>query len=162
MAQLKDTTVNGTLTVNGVDVGEKMDLVDELNNKLKNIFDYEQLEATIEPGDNYSSVTGAVYRAGTTLRLSISATRKSAPTVGDIANETVGTVTFVHNGKLTGLYNNTGTTNTKGGVNSLYTTGSVIEETTGTLAVKLSAVTTTSTSITTYIVLPISLNLDAF
>lgn len=36
MAQLKETTVTGGLTVDGVDVGEKMNLVDELNNNLGN------------------------------------------------------------------------------------------------------------------------------
>lgn len=34
MAQLKDTTVNGTLMVNDVNVNDKLDLVDELNTNI--------------------------------------------------------------------------------------------------------------------------------
>lgn len=60
MAQLKETTVTGGLTVDGVDVGEKMNLVDELNNNLEDIgredsgwIDAELTSQFVNNGTNY-------------------------------------------------------------------------------------------------------------
>lgn len=162
MAQLKDTNVNGTLTVDGVNVNEKMELVDELNSKLINIFGNEDLELTITNGNNYSSVEGSVTRIGNVLRIHILATRSSAPNVGNIGNEVMATYKCIHNGKIEGVYNTSGNTTSSGAAAGIYTSGTSIDNNVLSFNIMLGSTTTNATTLSAYLIMPVILNLDVF
>lgn len=161
MAQLKDTTVDGELEVNGVSVNDKLELVDKIY-KAFTVSDTLTCTA-ITPGDNYSKVSGSIARVGSVLRISITeAVRKTGSPVGNINNEVVAKFDFVHNGKIKSIYNSTAITSSTGGVSSFYTTGNTIDGNNGSITVSTGATTVNSTSYATYIVVPVVLNINAF
>ena len=74
--------------------------------KFKEIFcTIRSLPVTSTAGSKWTINSSGAYLCGTQLRFNFSATRSSATGAGNITNETVGTFTIKHDGKIKSLYN---------------------------------------------------------
>ena len=111
MAQLKDTDIEGDLTITGTLTNQGANPLTRIQNdmtKFENMFcEAYVLDCTPEPGTNYtinSTYTNA-YLIGNRLRLQAYCTRSSATDVGNISNERIVTFTINHGGKIKSCYN---------------------------------------------------------
>lgn len=118
------------------------------------------LNTSITPGGDYSECTGGATLLGNCLRLNFSATRKSSPPTGNISDETIATFSINHGGKIGAVYathfpiiQGQGT----GNITNVSNSDGVL-----TLDLRLTGIETATTSISSYFIVPVRLNLDYF
>lgn len=121
-----------------------------------------EFTASAKAGANYSSVEAEALLTGNILRCYINVTRSSAPSVGNITNEEVCTLTITHNGKIKGAAHNSFGTGGTGGQSAFYTSSMSVGDTTMSFKVNLGATTVASQSYSAYFILPVTLNLTKF
>lgn len=121
------------------------------------------LDVTASAGKGYSVRKTYAMLIGTTLRIYISVHRDSAPSVGNITNETVATLTVKHDGKIKAIYNTSGVSSGLGGVATFTTTNlSAVDANNISIPIRLCATTTTNQSYGCYLQMPVLLNLNTF
>jgi hypothetical protein len=116
---------------------------------------------SVTAGDNYSSASGSATICGNILRCYVTATRSSAFS-GDGANEVVASVSINHGGKISGMLNVSFSNGSSGAVASLYTSNVSQTEDTLDFNVYIAATAGSTTSISSYFQIPITINLDAY
>lgn len=131
-------------------------------NILKNIFQSTSLTTKVTKGNNYSKVSGSCILTGNVMRVYCSATRSSAPSVGNITNEVVASFEVTHNGKISSAISMSGGIYGSGGVNSFYVNNISVNNNTITFDVSLSATTLGATDFDTCILVPVSINFEAY
>lgn len=174
MAQLKDTHIEGNLTVNSTLTNNGVDLLTRVNTdytKFYNMFcKAPSLTHTLTPGANYKTSDGeftdlrghSVYLLGNRLVLYLYAVRNSTPTAGNIDNEIVGTFTINHGGKIKTWYNASSLTYRYGDLNSYYTAVTVIDSETAKVTVRMTACRAANKYIASHHVMTVELNPDVF
>lgn len=172
MAELKDTKINGELSINGelivddIDAKEKLKLIDELNNKINNIFNSEQFTTNIVPGEKFSTVTGQVTRVGNILIVFVNATPSVEISPGssmDITNTIVGTYTVQTNGKIIGDVGASSPVAPTGSIGALMIMDDTIKDGVLTFNIKLTAIAEpVKDRFTAYFTVPVHLNLNKF
>lgn len=121
------------------------------------------LDVTASAGNGYRVRKTYAMLIGTTLRIYISVYRESAPSVGNITNETVATLTVKHDGKIKAIYNTSGVSSGLGGVATFTTTNlSAVDANNISIPIRLCATTTTNQSYGCYLQMPVLLNLNTF
>lgn len=147
MAQLKDTTVNGTLTagnieikealaIDGVDAETKFNLADTLDSKLTKIFGTAyNLSCTTTAGSNYTVNSASCYLIGNLLRVYFYVTRSSSAS-GNITNEDVLTFKVNTGGKIGAIFNSSWPSSNSGAAAAFYTTGESVSGNTLTFTVR--------------------------
>ena len=121
------------------------------------------LETTYTTGSNYSSATGTEsYLIGNNLRCYFNATRSSATSTGNIANEVVCSIKVKHSGKIATAFNISVPNGATGGLASFSTTNMENDGTYLTFDISLAAVDIASTQFSTYFTIPVTLNLNAY
>jgi hypothetical protein len=121
------------------------------------------LETTVTKGSNYSTAsTSNAVLLGNNLRCYIAATRSSAPTAGNIANEVVASMSIKHGGKIKASYITSFTNGSTGGVSSFSLINAENDGETLSFDITLAATTTTDTGLATYFIIPCVLNLEAY
>jgi hypothetical protein len=174
MAQLKNTDIAGNLTVNSTLTNNGVDLLARVNSDYTKIYNMfckaPALTYSVAPGTNYKTSAGAftdlrgssVYLLGNRLTIYLYAVRNSTPSAGNITNETVGTFTISHGGKIKSLYNATSLTYRYGDLNSFYTDVDYVDDNTLTVKINLSACRAANKYIASHHALTVELNPDAF
>ena len=117
---------------------------------------------TAEAGANYSSVSLTADLIGNTLRCYLTATRSSASGTGNISNETVGTFTINHGGRIKSIGRVSFGNGSTGGVASFNMSSSSTSGDTSSFTVQLAAIGTSSTEFTSYFCIPCTLNLSNY
>ena len=112
-------------------------------------------------GDNWTITNASAILCGNILRCFFSGTR-SETTTGNIANETVVSLTIYHEGKINGAMRNVFTQGSYGGIATFVSSDGTCTEETLTFDVVLSAAAHDATSYNSYFVIPVKINLDAF
>lgn len=174
MAQLKDTNIDGNLTVNSVLTNKNNDLLAWVNSDYTKIYNMfckaPSLTHSVAPGVNYKTSSGtftnlrgsSVYLLGNRLTLYLYADRNSAPTAGNIANEVVGTFTITHNGKIKNAFNATSLSYRYGDLNSYSTSVTYPDKNTLSIKIQLNSCRGANKYIASHHVLTVALNPDAF
>lgn len=172
MATLSNTTVNNTLTVTGnftgtggisvggVDVKTKLNLVDTLNTRLTKIIG-QTFTPTVTYANGAWTISGAsAYLVGNCLRVYFAATRSSKVS-GNISNEKIGTLTINTNGQVKHASAVAFTSGTSGDVASMLVANTTTNASTGvvTVPINLNALGSAgSTDINAYFLMPCVLN----
>lgn len=118
------------------------------------------LTPTVVPGENYTSASGSVYLYGSNMRVYFTATRSSAATAGNIANETICSFSIPHGGKI----KNTATVYfpiaNNGSV--AYLGNAEIDDELLTFNITLSYVGVAGSTMTSYFEAPITIDVNAY
>lgn len=173
MAQLKDTTVNGTLsatTINvtgsasaqGTDLKTKFDLADTLNSKLTKIFGtaYTLSTSAAKQGKWTISSTSA-YLYGNIMFVYF-AGKRSAAVSGNIPNEDVVVITINTGGKVGNAFTTVGNTSATGGNASWTFNATSTSGNTTTVTVRLAAVQQSGTDFNAVALMPVRINPSAY
>ncbi len=117
------------------------------------------MQVSAVKGASYSAVTVGASLLGNILRCNFSFTR-SAAVSGNIANETVATVTINRGGVISGMYNVTFTSGASGHIATFQTAGNTYDTTkdTMTFTISLAATAGSSDAWSGYFLIPVSLN----
>lgn len=130
--------------------------------KLANIMGtHYDMNATVTPGENYSSASGNATLVGNMLRVRFSADRNSAAS-GNINNETVATFAVSHGGKIKGGYAVTFNNATSGHVASMNVANVSCTETTLTFNITLTATAGETSSTNAYFALPVIIDVTKY
>lgn len=113
-------------------------------------------------GENYTVTNAGATICGNVLRCNFTASRNSATGSGNIANETVCTISIAHGGKISGMLNTCFGNGANGHVASFLTSN--VSQTYETLDfnVQVSATGGATNEFSTYFQIPITINLDKF
>ena len=174
MAQLKDTNIEGNLTINSSLVNNDINLLDRVNadyTKFYNMFcKAPSLDYTVTPGTNYKTDSGeftdlrgsSVYLLGNRLQIYLYAVRNTAPTAGNITNEAVGTFTINHGGKIKSACNASSFSYRYGDLNSFIASASYPDSNTLQVKINLNACRAANKYIASSHTLSVALNPDLF
>lgn len=131
-------------------------------NILANIFGtYHDLPTTVTPGENYSAASGSATLVGNTLRVRLSADRKS-PANGNISNETVATFSIAHGGKITGGFAVGLGNGTTGDIANMLVSSVSCDETVLTFKVTLTATGGETSGVNPFFAIPVLIDVDKF
>lgn len=167
MAQLRDTEINGDLTVTGSIVNNGIDLhacIENHMNKFVTMFgNIQNLTVTNTVwGENYNEGTVKINLMGNRMQFYVYTTRKTPAGVGNITNEEIVAVTIDHGGKIENILNNCGLSYQYGNVNSFRTYRTLDSDTTCTVKMYLTATNAASETLSTCIPLTAVMNPDAY
>lgn len=123
--------------------------------------EYHDMTVTVTPGENYSSVTASASLIGNMLRIKINATRKSAAN-GNFDNESIGSFSIAHGGKITGGFAVTFGNGTSGHMANMITNNVKCDTNALTFGVLLSATAGDTTEFNPFFVMPVLIDLSKF
>ena len=173
MATLSNTTVNNTLTatgnftgtggisVGGIDVKTKLNLIDTLNTRLTKIVGQTFTPTVTKANGSWTISDASAYLVGNCLRVYFSATR-SAAVSGNITNEDVVIITINTGGKVGNVFTTAVNTSSTGGnaswtFNATSTSGNIT-----TVTVRLAAVQQSGTEFNAIALMPVRINPSAY
>lgn len=133
-----------------------------LSGVAKALFNSYQLDTTATAGSNYSSVDASAVLLGNNLRCYLYAARSAASGEGNITNETICRVSVKHDGKIKSTYRIAFGNGATGSTASLVTSNEQNDGTYLTFDIILAATANTTTEISTFFILPCTLNLEAY
>ena len=175
MAQLKTTDIEGNLTINSKLINNGVDILDKVNadyTKFYNMFcksHTNSLSYSLTPGANYKTGTGftdlrgeSVYLVGNRLVIYLYALRNSAISAGNVTNETIGTFTINHGGKIKSLYMGSALSYRNGDVNTFYSTVTTVDSNTFQLNINLAATRVSTSYMCANLQLTAELNPNAY
>ena len=130
--------------------------------KLEKIFStYYDLQTTVTAGENYTNVSGSATLVGNMLRVRLSADRNS-PASGNIANETVVTVSIAHGGKITGGFAVCIGNGTSGHIANMIVSSVSCNATALTFKITLSATGGDTSSVNPFFAMPVLIDISKF
>lgn len=129
---------------------------------LENIMStYHDMTVTVTPGENYSSVTASATLIGNMLRIKLNATRKSAAN-GNLDNESIGSFSIAHGGKITGGFAVSFGNGTSGHMANMITNNVACNENALTFGVLLTATAGDTTDFNPFFTMPVLIDLSKF
>ena len=129
---------------------------------LVNIFGtYYDLPTTVTPGENYSAASGSATLVGNTLRVRLSADRKT-PASGNISNETVASFSIAHGGKITGGFAVGLGNGTTGDIANMLVSSVACNETALTFKVTLTATGGETSGVNPFFAIPVLIDVTKF
>jgi hypothetical protein len=121
-----------------------------------------ELDCTVTAGSGYSDCSATAFLIGNNLRMYMSATRSANANTGDVANETVMTITVKHNGKIKSLYGTGLASATTGAPATFHSAAEKIDDNNHKITISLCGVSVADNGWSGYWCLPCTLDLTKY